>query len=65
MKAKELLFGIACIIIWGLVFAILVTTPIVMQDSDGKCIEVVPSSAGNCDALPKRYEIFVVGVKKQ
>lgn len=57
MKAEELLTGLACLILWALAFAILATTPIVVQDSDGKCVKVIPLSAGSCDALPERYEI--------
>ena len=57
MKAEELLTGIACFILWAIAFVIMATTPIVVQDSDGKCIKVVPSSAGSCEALPTRYEI--------
>jgi len=57
MKAEELFTGIACLILWALAFVILATTPIVVQDRDGNCIKVVPSSAGSCEALPTRYEI--------
>ncbi len=55
--AEKILMGMACAILWGLAFVILATTPIVVQDSDGNCIKVVPSSAGSCEALPTRYEI--------
>ena len=55
--AEKILMGMACAILWGLAFVILATTPIVVQDSDGKCVKVVPSSAGSCDALPERYEV--------
>lgn len=59
MKAEELFTALACLILWGLAFAILATTPIVVQDSYGKCITVVPSSAGSCEALPTRYEVSI------
>ena len=55
--AEKILMGMACAILWGLAFVLLATTPIVVQDGDGKCIKVVPSSAGSCEALPTRYEI--------
>jgi len=54
---EKILMGMACAILWGLAFVILATTPIVVQDHDGNCIKVVPSSAGSCEALPTRYEI--------
>lgn len=56
--AEKILMGAASLILWGLAFAILATTPMVVQDSDGKCIKVVPSSAGSCEALPTRYEVI-------
>jgi len=62
---EKLLVGIACLILWGLAFAILATTPMVITDADKNCIKVIPSSAGSCDALPKRYELFVDGVKNR
>ena len=55
--AEKILMGMACAILWGLAFVLLATTPIVVQDRDGNCIKVVPSSAGSCEALPARYEI--------
>jgi hypothetical protein len=59
MKAEELFTSIACIIIWTAAFIVLATTPIVVQDSYGNCIKVVPSSAGSCEALPTRYEVSI------
>jgi len=55
--AEKILMGMACFILWALAFVILATTPMVVQDSDGKCIKVVPSSAGSCEALPTRYDV--------
>ena len=55
--AEKLLMGAACLILWALAFVLLATTPIVVQDPQGQCIKVVPSSAGSCEALPTRYEI--------
>lgn len=57
MKAEDLFTAIACLVLWALAFAILATTPIVVQDRDGNCIKVVPSSAGSCEALPTRYDV--------
>lgn len=64
MKIEDLFTAIACFILWGLAFVILATTPMVVTDADKNCIKVIPSSAGSCDALPKRYELFGDGVKK-
>jgi len=57
MKAEELFTALACLLLWALAFVILATTPIVVQNPQGQCIKVVPSSAGSCEALPTRYDV--------
>ncbi len=57
--AEKILMGMACAILWGLAFVILATTPMVVTDEDKNCIKVIPASAGSCNALPERYELFV------
>lgn len=63
MRVEDVLTGTACVGLWVVAGVIMATTPTVVKSVDGACIKVIPASAGSCDALPRRYETYLVGEK--
>ena len=58
---KEIIAAIFCIVGFGWCAYVVASTPIVQfEHRTGRCVGVIPPSAGSCKVLPAKYEYETV-----